>query len=144
MGGHVGISIPWVTRGGGQTTSIADSYTIGVPFGVTVKGQGPVFVDFEFVPAVNQSPHENSLTVDPGVLFTLGHGFTGGLRALFDIPSSRVGFVPLLNKSWKLHNGNGFFKTFFVEVDLPVEFNRPPGGPATNSFTFATETGFGF
>lgn len=147
VGGHIGVLVPWVTWQGGQTTTVFDYYSIGMPFGVTVRGQSRVFVDFEFIPTVSQVPHqthETTLTVDPGVLYKLDHGFTVGLRAAFDINSSRVGFVPLVNKSWKLTKGDGFFKTFFAEVDLPLKFSRPPGGPATNPFTIATQFGLGF
>ena len=114
---------------------------------VPVQGQGPVFVDFEFVPGVNQGPpHNTSLTVDPGVLFKLGHGFTFGMRAAFDVNTSRVGFIPLLNKSFPLHSqpSKSFFKTFLVELDVPVKFDRPPGERATNPVTLATQVGFGF
>jgi hypothetical protein len=151
VGGHVGIGIPWVTWAGGpngETTNVFKSYSINVPFGITVQGQGPVFFDFEFVPGVNQGPpHNTSLTVDPGVLFKLGHGFTFGMRAAFDVNTSRVGFIPLLNKSWPLHSQpsqKAFFKTFFVELDVPVKFDRPPGERATNPVTLATQVGFGF
>ena len=144
VGGHIGFLVPWVTRAGGETTSVFDSYSLGLPFGVSVQGQGRMFVDFEFIPTVNQSPHETTLTVDPGILYKLDHGFTVGLRAAFDVNSSRVGFVPLVNKSWKLRNQIGIFKTVFAEVDVPVKFSRPPGGAATNPVTFATQFGFGF
>lgn len=144
VGGHIGILVPWVTHSGGATTTVFDSYSIGMPFGVTIKGQSRFFVDFEFIPTVNQTPHETTLTVDPGVLCGLGHGFTVGLRAAFDVNSSRVGFVPLVNKSWGLRHQTGFFKTVFAEIDVPVKFSRPPGGPATNPVTFATQFGFGF
>ena len=150
VGGHIGVGIPWVTWAGGpngETTDISKSYSINVPFGVTVQGQGPVFVDFEFVPGVNQGPlHNTSLTVDPGVLFKLGHEFTFGMRAAFDVNTSRVGFIPLLNKSFPLHSqpSKSFFKTFFVELDVPVKFDRPPGQRATNPVTLATQVGFGF
>jgi hypothetical protein len=151
VGGHIGIGIPWVTWAGGpngETTNVFKSYTINVPFGVTIQGQGPVFVDFEFVPGVNQGPpHNTALTVDPGILYKLGHGFTFGMRAAFDVNTSRVGFIPLLNKSWPLHSQpsqKSFFKTFFVELDVPVKFNRPPGERATNPVSLATQVGFGF
>jgi hypothetical protein len=35
-----------------------------------------MFVDFEFIPTVNQTPHETTRTVDPGILYRLNHGFT--------------------------------------------------------------------
>ncbi len=144
VGGHIGLLVPWVTHAGGDTTSVFDSYSIGMPFGITVKGQGPLFVDFEFVPAVNQTPHGTTLTVDPGILYSLPKGFTVGLRAAFDFDPSRVGFIPLVNKGWKLHNQTGFFKKVFVEADVPIKFSRPPGGPATNPVTFATQFGLAF
>lgn len=144
VGGHLGFLVPWFTRSGGETTSVFDSYSLGMPFGISVQGQGRMFVDFEFIPTVNQTPHETVLTVDPGVLYKLNHRFTVGLRAAFDINSSRVGFVPLVNKSWKLRNQIGVFKAVYAEVDLPVKFSRPAGGPATNPFTFATQFGFSF
>jgi hypothetical protein len=78
------------------------------------------------------------------MLYRLGHGFTVGLRAAFDVNSPRVGFVPLVNKSWALPGGAGLFKTFFAEIDVPVKFSRPTGGPATNPTTFTTQFGFGF
>jgi hypothetical protein len=107
-----------------------------------------VFVDFEFVPGIQpRTAHQTSLTVNPGVLFKLGHGFTFGMRAAFDVPSWRIGFIPLLNKSWPLHHQpsqKAFLKTFFVELDVPVKFGRPNGRMATNPVTLATQVGFGF
>lgn len=144
VGGHVGFVIPWVTHADSQTTTIFDDWAIGFPVGVTFKGQGHFAVDLEMVPSVSQKPREVSLTVDPGVLYSLEHGVTLGLRAAFDVNSSTVGFIPLINKSWKFKNQGGFFKAYFVEADLPVKFSRPTGGPATNSVTFATHFGLGF
>ena len=144
VGGHVGFVIPWVTHGGGQTTTQFDKYNIGFPFGVTFKGKGHMAVDFEMIPFVSQNPHETTLVVDPGLLYSLNHGVTLGTRAAFSVNSAQVGFIPLINKSWKFKNQSGFFKAYFVEADFPVQFSRPTGGPATNSFTFATHFGLGF
>jgi hypothetical protein len=144
VGGHIGLLVPWVTHAGGSTTNVFDSYSLGLPFGITVKGTGRMFVDFEFIPTMSQNPRATTLTVDPGILWRLNHGFTVGLRGVFDVNTSQGGFVPLVNKSWTLRHGTGFFKTFFAEIDVPVKFSRPPGGPATNPVTFATQFGFGF
>jgi hypothetical protein len=145
VGGHVGMVIPWVTDSSGKTTTEFDSYSIGFPIGVTFKGQGHWAVDLETIPFVNQGPpHETTFVVDPGVLYSLSHGYTLGLRAAFSVNSPQVGFIPLLNKSWKFKNQGGIFKAYFVELDLPVQFSRPTGGPATNSVTFATHFGLGF
>ncbi len=144
IGGHIGFVIPWVTHSGGQTTSIADNFAIGFPIGITFKGKGRMNLDLEMVPSVSGHPREVTLTVDPGLVWSLDHGVGVGLRAAFDVNSSRFGFIPLVNKSWKFKNQDGFFKSYFVEADLPVKFNRPTGGPSTNSVTFATHFGLGF
>jgi hypothetical protein len=142
LGGHVGVVFPLVTHAGGNTTSLSDIFTIGLPIGVTVKGPGRLAVDFEIVPTVQDSPRSVNLRVDPGLLVKLGHGFTYGTRLAFDINSSQFGFVPLINKSWPIKNN--FFKAYFVEADVPILFNRPPGGEATNPVTFAIHLGVGF
>ncbi|MBV8844154.1 MAG: hypothetical protein JO307_15205 [Bryobacterales bacterium] len=85
-----------------------------------------------------------SLTLNPGGVWGIGHGFAVGIRAAFDVNSSQFGFTPLLNKSWTIKGENQFFKAYFVEADLPVRFNRPPGGVATNPVTFAMHFGVGF
>lgn len=144
MGGHVGFVIPWVTHGGGQTTTIGDNFQIGFPLGVSFHGQGRMTLDLEMVPSVSDDPRAVTLTVDPGLVWSISHGWAAGGRVAFDVNSAQFGFIPLLNKSWKFKNDKGFFKSYFVEADLPVKFNRPTGGPATNSVTFATHFGLGF
>lgn len=144
VGGHVGFVIPWVTHAGGQTTTIGDNFQIGFPIGVTFKGQGHLALDLEMVPSISNRPRVVTLTVDPGVVWGLPHGFGVGLRAAFDVNSSQFGFIPLVNKSWDFKESKGIFKRYFVEADFPFKFNRPTGGPATNPFTFATHFGLGF
>ena len=71
VGGHIGILVPWVTHAGGNTTTVFDTFSLGLPFGVSIKGQGRMFVDFEFIPHINEAPHLATLTVDPrGALAT--------------------------------------------------------------------------
>jgi hypothetical protein len=144
LGGHVGFVLPLVTRSDGQTTSLADSFSIGFPVGVTVKGTGRMAFDLELVSSVQDSPRDVSLTVHPGFLWNVGHGFTPGIRAAFVIDSAEYGFTPLLNKSWPIKNKGSFFKAYFAEADLPVRFDRPVGGPSTNPVTFAVHFGLGF
>jgi len=144
VGGHVGFVIPWVTHSGGQTTNIGDNFQIGFPLGVSFHGQGRTTIDLEMVPSFSDSPRAVTLTVDPGVVCSINKGWSAGLRAAFDVNSPTVGFIPLVNKSWKFKDQKGFFKAYFVEADLPVKFSRPTGGPATNSVTFATHFGLGF
>ncbi len=144
VGGHVGFVIPWVTHANGQTTTVFDSFAIGFPIGVTFKGKGPMALDLEMVPNISNDPRSVNLTIDPGVVWSVRHGVAVGIRAAFDVNTAQVGFIPLVNKSWKFKDQSHFFKAYFVEADLPVKFNRPTGGPSTNAVTFATHFGLGF
>ena len=142
VGGHWGVVLPLVTRAGGTNTTIADSFSIGFPVGITLQGQGRMAFDMEFVPLIQNSPRQVNITLHPGLLWGVGHRFTLGMRAAFDAQSTQFGFTPLLNKSWPIEGG--FFKAYFVEADLPVRFNRPAGQPATDPVTFALHFGLGF
>jgi hypothetical protein len=144
VGGHVGFVIPWVSHSDGRTTNIGDNFQIGFPIGVNFHGEGRMSVDLEMVPSFSDSPRAVTLTVDPGLVWRIDRGWSAGLRAAFDVNSPTVGFIPLVNKSWKFKEQKGIFKAYFVEADLPVKFSRPTGGPATNSVTFATHFGLGF
>jgi hypothetical protein len=146
LGGHIGFVLPLVTRSGGQTTSLADAPAVGFPTGITVKGSGPMAFDFEFVPQYNATgTRQTTLTLHPGLIYGLGHGWAVGLRAAFVVDQPTVGFTPLVNKSFPIkHRNGGLLKAYFVEADLPVRFNRPVGAPATNAVTFATHFGVSF
>jgi len=142
LGGHMGFVLPLVTHAGGDTTNLSDNFSIGFPIGITVKTASRMAFDLEFVPLIQDSPRQVSLTVHPGLIWGIGHGFAVGARLAFDVNSPQFGFTPLLNKSWPIEHS--FFKAYFVEADLPVRFNRPVGGPATNPVTFAMHFGLGF
>jgi len=144
IGGHIGFVLPLVTRAGGQTTNLGDAFSIGFPVGITIKGRGRMAFDMELVSSVHNKPRAVALTVHPGVVGALGHGFGAGGRAAFDVNSAQFGFTPLLSKSWPIKSEGGFFKAYFAEADLPVRFNRPVGGPYSNPVTFAAHFGLGF
>jgi hypothetical protein len=146
LGGHIGFVLPLVTNAGGQTTTLGDNFSIGFPIGITVKGKGRTAFDMEFVPSIQDSPRQVSLTVHPGLVWGVGHGFAVGARAAFDVNSPQFGFTPLVNKSWPIRSENGFFKSYFAEADLPVRFSRPsdPNAIATNPVTFGIHFGLGF
>jgi hypothetical protein len=146
IGGHVGFVLPLVTRAGGQTTNqITDNFSMGMPVGITVKGQGSMAFDFELVPAIHLTgSHQTSLTVHPGLIRDVGHHFAVGMRAAFDVNTASWGFTPLVNHSWPIKNETSFFKAYFIEADMPVRFNRPVGEPASNPATFAMHFGLGF
>ena len=125
LGAHIGFLLPLVTQSGGQTTSLADQPAVGFPVGITVKGSGRTAFDFEFIPQYNATGQRlTTLTVHPGLIYSLGHGYAVGLRAAFVVDNPTVGFTPLVNKSWPIKHNNSLFKAYFVEADLPV---RSPG-----------------
>jgi len=145
LGGHIGFVLPLVTHSGGQTTSLADQPAVGFPVGITVKGSGRTAFDLEFVPQYNATGQRlTTLTIHPGLIYSLGHGYAVGLRAAFVVDNPTVGFTPLVNKSWPIKHNNSLFKAYFVEADLPVRFTRPVGAPATNAVTFAMHFGVAF
>jgi hypothetical protein len=146
MGGHIGFVLPLVTHSGGQTiNNLTDQFSIGFPVGVTFKGSGRMAFDFELVPFINTAPpRQTTLLVHPGLVWNLGHGWGAGARLAFDVNGSDWGFTPLVNHSWPIKREGSFFKTYFIEADLPVRFNRPVGGPATDPVTFAMHFGVGF
>jgi hypothetical protein len=145
LGGHIGFVLPLVTQSGGQTTSLADAPAVGFPVGITVKGGGRTAFDLEFVPQYNATGSRlTTLTIHPGLIYGLGHNWAVGLRAAFVVDQPTVGFTPLVNKSFPIKNKHGLFKSYFVEADLPVRFNRPTNAPATNAVTFAMHFGLAF
>jgi hypothetical protein len=146
MGGHIGFVLPLVTHVGGRTINdTADQFSIGFPVGVTFKGSGRMAFDLELVPFINTAPpRQTTVLIHPGLVWSLGHGWGAGARLAFDVNSSDWGFTPLVNHSWPFKGEHGFFKTYFIEADLPVRFNRPVNAPATNAVTFAMHFGLGF
>jgi hypothetical protein len=145
LGGHIGFVLPLVTDSSGNVNNLADAPAVGFPVGITVKGSGRLAFDLEFVPQINTTGQRlTSLTVHPGLIYGLGHGWAVGGRVAFDVNNPTWGFTPLINKSWPIKRRNSFFKAYFVEADLPVRFSRPVNAPATNAVTFATHFGVSF
>jgi hypothetical protein len=145
LGGHIGFVLPLVTDSSGNVNNLADAPAVGFPVGITVKGSGRLAFDLEFVPQINTTGQRlTSLTVHPGLIYGLGHGWAVGGRVAFDVNNPTWGFTPLVNKSWPIKRRNSFFKAYFVEADLPVRFSRPVNAPATNAVTFATHFGVSF
>jgi hypothetical protein len=144
LGGHIGFVLPLVTDSSGNVTNLADAPAVGFPVGITIKGSGRLAFDLEFVPQINTTgTRQTTLTVHPGLIYGLGHGWAVGGRLAFNVNDPTWGFTPLVNKSWPIKN-HGLFKAYFVEADLPVRFSRPVGAPATDAVTFATHFGVAF
>jgi hypothetical protein len=142
VGGHAGFGFPLVTRAGGDVTTIADVFRMSLPVAITVSGPGRLYFDLEFVPTVVDKPRDVTLTVNPGLLWRLGHGFAAGSRVGFDIRTSSFGITPLVVKSFPIEHS--FFKAYFVETDFVFRFDRPPDGRSTNPFTFNMVFGVAF
>jgi hypothetical protein len=142
VGGHAGFGFPLVTKDGGNVTTLSDNFQMSLPVAITVSGPGRMYFDLEFVPSVVDSPRRVNLTVNPGILWRLGHGFAAGSRVGFDVNSSQFGITPLAVKSFPIEHS--FFKAYFVETDFVFRFNRPIVGHATNPFTFNMVFGVAF
>ena len=142
LGGHIGFVLPLVTHAGGTTTNLADNFSIGFPLGITFKGKGRIAYDLELVPGVQDTPRRSTLTVHPGLVWVVGRDFGVGMRAAFDVNTPVWGFTPLVNHSWPIEES--FFKAYFVEAVVPIRFNRPTVGVATNPVTFGLHFGLGF
>lgn len=119
LGGHFGFVVPLVTEVDGETITVSDDFVIGFPMGITVKTSDRVAFDLEFVPVIQDSPQDVSLTVHPGVLFSLKNSFTAGVRMAFDIEGDAWGFTPLVAKGFPLKNRNA---AYFIELDFPIRF----------------------
>ena len=135
LGGHFGIVHPLVIFSGGKTTTIANSYNVGFPTGVTIKTSTKFAFDIEFVPFINEGNRVN-LLFHPGALFPLGKNFTFGTRAAFEINQGAYGFTPLLNKAFPMKNNTAVF----AELVLPVRFD----GFGNMATIIALHIGIGF
>src|SRR5260370_19415089 len=109
VGGHVGFVLPLVTRAGGQTSSLADNFSIGFPLGITFKGKGRMAYDLELGPAIQDSPRKVNLTVHHGLVCGLGHNWAAGIRIEFDVNSPQFGLTPLVSKSCPITARNSLF-----------------------------------
>jgi len=121
VGGHVGFGFPLVTYDGAHVTTLGDTFQVSLPVAITVSGPGRMYFDLEFVPVIVDRPREVHLTVNPGILWRLGHGFAAGSRVGFDVNSSQFGITPLIVKSWPIEHS--FFRAYFVETDFIFRFS---------------------
>jgi hypothetical protein len=95
LGGHIGLLFPLVTTAGGQTTTLSDQLSIGMPMGITLKGTGRMAFDLELVPQINTAaPRNTTLTVHPGLLWSVGHNIAVGGRVAFVVNQPTWGFTP--------------------------------------------------
>src|SRR6185436_19737332 len=140
VGGHFGAVFPLVTHGDGETVTIGDDFKVGFPMGVTVKTSDKWAFDLELVPVIQNDPLFVTLTVHPGIIRGLSHGYAAGLRMAFDVEAASWGFTPLVNKGFPV---KGKPYTLFVEGVAPIRF-QSDGVETHTSIGLAVHVGMGF
>ncbi|MBW4888581.1 hypothetical protein KXQ82_02595 [Mucilaginibacter sp. HMF5004] len=132
---YVGILHPLVTFSSAGTEANFDKYyTVGMPVGINLWKSPKIGFSMEFVPTVRAesgSSKMNNFLFHPGVLLSLGKGFTFAGRAAFET-SGRYGFTPVFNKT-VIKNKDC---SYFVAVPLPVRFGNDKPTAATIGFQF--------
>lgn len=136
LGGHIGLVFPWTVIQDGDSTEIWDTFSMGIPMGITVKNVlGPVAFDMELVPEIDE--HNNvDVTIHPGLIYPTSLG-AFGLRAAFVVDGDAVGFTPLFARPLFQVSESS---SVFLELDLPVRF---PKGDDT-VVAIATHVGISF
>ncbi|HNR07528.1 MAG TPA: hypothetical protein PKM27_09455 [Saprospiraceae bacterium] len=145
-GYHIGVVQPLLAIHQNKTSYMTeyDFYSIGFPFGLTLRTSGRFLIDLELVPFIKPyaddagKPYDVHLLYHPGVLYPLGSGFTLGLRAAFESGQDQFGFTPLINKSFKI----GPSGSFFVELVFPGRFGPEKSSGYTQ--VGGIHIGFGF
>ena len=133
LGGHIGTATPLVTVSK-STTTIADSFTLLHPIGISLKFDR-IVVDFETVVVNPIEPSgRTGLVIDPGVVYNFGP-VAAGLRLAWQQADSNFGLIPLVNKGI-VDIGDA---TWFVEGAFPTFY---AGG--TVQFNTVLHTGVGF
>lgn len=131
--GYVGIMHPVVTFGNGGThTNFDGVYVGGLPTGINIWKSPKIGFSFEVVPfirAADGSSKMNNFLFHPGLLVSLGHGFTLANRAAFET-SGRYGLTPVLNKVIKKNKDYNYF----IALPIPARFGNDQ--PATIGIGF--------
>jgi hypothetical protein len=115
LSGHAGVVVPLAVFQGGDTTTLADKFTIGIPVGLGIKIRPQWTFDMELVPLITDS--KTSLLVHPGVIWNFSGPWSAGLRFAVNTDGEAWGFTPLLNRSLvELAEG----VNLFAELDIPI------------------------
>lgn len=132
---YVGIVHPIVTYSSDKPQyNFKDYYVGGMPVGINVWKSPKVGFSFEMVPHIRAekgSSKMNNFLFHPGVLVSLGDGFTFAGRAAFET-AGRYGFTPVFNKIVKKNKNSGYF----VALPLPVRFGNDKPASFTIGFQF--------
>jgi hypothetical protein len=124
--GYVGIMHPTVSfSNDGTHTNFDGAYVGGLPTGINIWKSAKLGFTFEVVPfirAADGASKMNNLLFHPGLLVSLGHGFTLANRLAFET-SGRYGVTPVLNKVIVKKKDY----SYFIALPLPARFgnNQP-------------------
>jgi hypothetical protein len=126
--GYVGVMHPIITFSDGKsTTNFKDYYIGGLPTGINIWKSSKIGFSAEFVPfirAEHGSSKMNNFLFHPGVLVSLGHGFTFAGRAAFET-SGRYGVTPVFNYTVKKNAQS----SYYIAIPVPARFgNDQPAG----------------
>ena len=129
LGGHFGFAFPLMTDSRGNwTNDVANQFSITFPAAITVKGSGRLAFDLELDPTINTTgTRATTLAGAPGLIYGLAHRWALGTRLAFNVNASSWGIVPFMSHSRPMKREGDFFKTYFIEGDFPVLFNRTVG-----------------
>ncbi|MCZ4244781.1 hypothetical protein [Pedobacter punctiformis] len=139
VNGYVGIVHPIVSFSKDETiTNFKNYYQVGFPTGINIWKSQKIGFSLEVVPfikAENGSSKMNNFLFHPGVLVSLGNGYTFVGRLAFET-AGRYGVTPVFNKTIKKNTSS----SYYVAIPLPVRFGNDK--PAT--FGLAFQLGFAF
>lgn len=131
--GYAGIIHPIVTFGdGGAHTNFNGAYIGGLPMGVNVWKNPKIGFSFAVVPFIRVADGRvkmNNFLFHPGILFSLGQGFTLASRAAYET-SGRYGITPILSKVIKKNK----HCNYFIAMPVPARFGNDH--PATIGIAF--------
>lgn len=137
--GYFGIYHPIITTSNEQTNlNFRDYYAVGFPCGINIWKSSKIGFSFEIVPQIKvqgDSDKVTNIVFHPGVLISLGNGYTFAGRMAFE-SSGRYGLTPVLNKT-VLKNTNS---SYFVAVPLPLRF----GNDHPTTFSVGLQFGIAF
>ena len=135
MAGYFGILHPLITFDQGETvTNFTDYYLVGFPTGINLWKTSNIGFSVEMVPFVRADKAGSRMSnflFHPGVLVSLGHGYTFAGRLAFET-SGRYGVTPVLNKVVRKNKNS----TYFVAVPIPVRFGNTRPTTLTVGFQF--------
>ena len=113
-------------------------YMVGIPTGINVWKSKKIGYSLEIIPYIKSDKtisKMSNLLIHPGVLVSLGDGFTFIGRAAFET-SGRYGLTPIINKTILKTNNC----SYYVSVPVPLRF----GNNQTSSATLALQFGIIF